>query len=206
MNALYLSALLIFSSLTLSHAETFVDNFSNPELKERQSQRGDWQFTENTARCKADEALYKKYNNHGPIIKWPRECTAGTVEFEMKAEDCSRVVFTFNGEGHIFRICLTDKAKSTKWIKTRIIAWATPSSKENKGDTIIPKGLPHLNDINNKWVKFKIEVKGKNAKLSLGDFSTSLDHAALTRPKNTIMITFAEGNFSIKNFKFTQPK
>jgi hypothetical protein len=198
-----LLSFLLLVIISSSQAETFTDDFSKAELTERQATRGLWKFENNIATCKADPELYKKFKNHGPIIKYPRKCKAGTVEFEMKATDCSRIVFTFNGDGHIFRLCLADKEKSSKWISNRIIAWSTKSSKENKGDSIRPKEMPDAKSISGKWVKFKIAVKDKTANLSIADFTTTIEHAALARDKNMIMLSFADGDIALKNFKFT---
>ena len=194
---------LIASIIALSANESFIDNFSNPELKDRQAQRGEWKFADNTASCISSKELYNKYHNHGPILKWPRDCTSGTIEFKIKTNNCSRFVFTLNGDGHIFRVCLADKSQNNKWIKTRAIAWATKSSKENKGDSFHPEGMPDLSSINNQWIQFKLSITGEKGYLQIGNFSNEINHKAFSRKKNTIMASFAHGDFAIKNFKFT---
>ena len=200
---------LICSVTTPSSAAEVVDNFSKAKIEGRLAERGDWKFENNTARCLADPELYKKHSNHGPILKWPREFKEGTIEFDMKASNCQRVVFTLNGEGHIFRVTLADETPDapagTSKVPTRVIAWATQSSKKNKGDTIKPKGMPDLPAVNNKWVKVKLIVKGNTGELTIGDFHATIAHAALARDKNMAMLTFAHGELAVRNFRMVTP-
>ena len=186
-------------------AEEFVDDFSSAELNGRRAERGDWQFRDGVASCASDPVLYKQFKNHGPILNWPREFNDAMIAFEMKAQDCQRVVFTLNGDGHVFRVTLADErpdapAGKSK-VPTRIIAWASKSSKQNKGDTIKPEHMPDLPAVNGKWVLVQLTVKGKWAKLTIGGFQTELNHAALGRDKNMVMLTFAHGELSVRNFR-----
>ena len=200
--------LMLLFSCSLFAGE-FVDNFSKKELEGRLLQRGEWKIENNQAYCKSDPELYKKYNNHGPIIKWPGKFTDIDVEFEMKAVDCTRVVFTFNGKGHIFRVTLAEHLKQNKkkkiYVTNRVIAWKEQSSKQNKGDTIQPKGMPMIKDVNDKWVKFRLSVKGDKCELQIGDFKTEIKHDALKRDKNLVQITFAKGELYLRNYKQTTP-
>ena len=186
--------------------KALVDNFGDAKFKGRQAERGSWQFKDGFASCVADPVLYKKFKNHGPILKWPRKFEDAKIQFEMKAKDCQRVVFTLNGDGHIFRVTLADERPDapagTSKVPTRLIAWATKSSKQNKGDTIKPKGMPDLTDVNDEWVTVKLDVKGTQAVLSIGEFQTEIRHAALAREKNMIMLTFAHGEIEVRKFSF----
>ncbi len=188
-------------------AEEFVDDFSSARLEGRQAERGEWGFENGTASCVADPALYQKFKNHGPILKWPRKFSDATIQFEVKPSDCQRVVFTLNGDGHIFRATLADERPDapagTSKVPTRLIAWATKSSKQNKGDTIKPKGMPDLSVVNQKWVPIKLDLNGRHAVLTIGDFQTKIEHAALARSKNMVMLTFAHGELSVRNFRMT---
>lgn len=49
----------------------------------------------------------------------------------------------------------------------------------------------------------KLDVKGKRAILTVGDFQTEINHAALARDKNMVMLTFAHGELSIRNFRMS---
>lgn len=186
-------------------AGEFIDDFSKKELEGRLLQRGDWKLENNQIVCKSDPELYKKYKNHGPIIKWQSAFKDIDVEFEMKAVDCTRVVLTLNGKGHIFRVTLAEHLKQDKkkkiYVTNRIIAWAEQSSKENKGETIQPKGLPTIKDVNGTWIKFRLSVKGDTCDLQIGDFKTQVKHAALKRDKNLVQLTFAMGELSLRNYK-----
>lgn len=202
-NALLLAVLAV---CTNASAGDFVDDFSTEKLEGRLAERGAWTFENNTARCVADPELYKKFSNHGPILKWPGEFQDGTVEFEMKVTNCQRVVFTLNGDGHVFRVTLADETPDAtagkSKVPTRLIAWAEKSSKQNKGDTLKPDGLPDLPAVNNKWVKVRLAVSGNQGSLSIGNFSTQIEHAALARPKNTVMVTFAHGELAVRDYRF----
>lgn len=194
-----------FFSLPLSAAE-LVDDFSSAESKTRLAERGAWTFENNTATCVADPELYRKFANHGPILKWPHEFNEGTIEFEMKPAECQRVVFTLNGDGHIFRVSLIDATRALTPAQarsqSRVLAWATKSSKQNKGDAIKPRGLPNLPAIGGKWTRVKLTVKGEQAGLQIGDFKTLIDHAALGRDKNMVTLSFASGSLAVRKFRY----
>lgn len=185
----------------------FRDDFADSELAGREivSSRGGWSFDNNTATAVCDLELYAKHKNHGPILKWPVEFNQGNIEFEMKASDCQRVVFTLNGEGHIFRVTLADETDACKAgrskVPTRMIAWSTQSSKQNKGDTIKPDGMPDLPAIQNQWVRFSLDIDGERARVAIGEFKTELKHVALARDKSNITLTFAHGELSIRNYR-----
>lgn len=185
----------------------FVDDFADAEFKGRQAERGTWQFNDGVASCVSDPVLYKKFKNHGPILKWPHKFEDATIKFEIKATNCQRVVFTLNGDGHVFRVTLADERPDapagTSKVPTRLIAWSTKSSKQNKGDTIQPKGMPDLSVINDQWVKVELDVKGTQGFLRIGEFQAEISHAALARDKNTVMLTFAHGAIAVRNFRFS---
>ena len=191
----------------LAVGEEFVDEFGGPKLAGRLAERGEWKFENGIASCVADPDLYKQFKNHGPILKWPRKFSDAAIQFEMKATDCQRVVFTLNGDGHIFRVTLADERPDApagmSKVPTRIIVWATKSSKQNKGDTIKPKSMPDLPAVNEKWVPVKLDVKGRQAILTIGDFQTEINHAALARDKNMVMLTFAHGELAVRNFRMS---
>jgi hypothetical protein len=199
-----LSTVLLLIASVASGGE-FIDDFQSPKREGRLAERGAWEIRKGVAKCVADPELYKQFKNHGPILKWPRKFNDGKIEFEMKAQDCQRVVFTLNGDGHVFRVTLADERPEapagTSKVPTRVIAWATKSSKQNKGDTIKPEGMPDLPAVNGSWVPVKLQVKGNRAVLSIGDFQSEISHAALARDKTMVMLTFAHGELSVRNFK-----
>ncbi|MEM1068260.1 MAG: hypothetical protein AAGI63_05150 [Planctomycetota bacterium] len=207
MKTIYSVVIALTLSAWAAADEKFADDFLRVNFEGRLAERGDWQFQDGVASCVSDPVLFKKFKNHGPILKWPREFQDATIEFELKAEDCQRVVFTLNGDGHIFRVTLADErpeaSAGQSKVPTRIIAWATKSSKQNKGDTIQPARMPDLPAINGSWVRVQLAVKGNRATLSIGDFQTEIRHASLAREKNMVMLTFAHGQLSVRNFQMT---
>ncbi|WP_250927394.1 hypothetical protein [Aporhodopirellula aestuarii] len=206
-----LSAILVTPSLgdhgDAAKKEVFTDNFSSSHLDGRDENyaRGQWTYRDNVATAVCDPELYAKHKNHGPMLSWPVTFKEGQIEFEMKATDCQRVVFTLNGDGHVFRVTLADETDACQAgasrVPTRLIAWETKSSKQNKGDTIKPKGLPDLPAIQDQWVRLNLDIEGEHAKLSIGDFQTSLDHPALARDKSAITLTFAHGSLAVRNYR-----
>ena len=196
--------------VTTVNADDYTDDFSSKQDDARKALRGDWKFEKNQASCVADPELYKKYNNHGPILRWNKDFTDGDVQLEMKASDCQRLVFTLNGDGHVFRVSMIDTSKpanpnAKRKPTSRLIAWATKSSKTNKGDSFKPEGLPGVNDLNDKWVTLHLKVKGEQADLTIGEFKTQLKHPALARKKSEVTISFAEGQLAVKNFRLQTP-
>ncbi|WP_404309528.1 hypothetical protein [Neorhodopirellula lusitana] len=190
---------------TADKTQAIVDDFASSEHPVRTARRGEWLFENHEATCVADLKLFKQFNNHGPILTWPYRFSEGTVEMEIKPVDCQRVVFTLNGDGHVFRVTLADEREEAPAGKSRVpnrlIAWATKSSKQNKGDTIVPDGMPNLPAVNNQWVKLKLDVDGDIAKLRIGDFESEIKHPALAREKTNVTITFAFGKMSVRNVR-----
>lgn len=144
MKTVVLVAMALFIALPQSNAEEFVDEFRNAKLEGSLAERSVWKFENGVAGCVADLVLYKKYKNHGPILKWPREFDAATIK---------------------------------------------------------PKSMPGLPAVNGKWVQVRLEVTGRQAKLTIGDFQTEVTHAALARDKNMVMLTFAHGEPAVWNFR-----
>lgn len=137
---LLFSVLFLHSPIVPAAAAEIVDDFSKPDWKGRQALRGEWKFENNQASCVADPKLYKKFKNHGPILRWSlaKPFKDGTVKMEFQPKKCQRTVITLNNEtGHVFRIALTDDVKA----KTRIFGWAHPSKEKDKpAETLAQKG------------------------------------------------------------------
>lgn len=187
-------------------SKAFDDDFESPQspLREFDAGRGNWTFNNNVASATSTIALLEKNKKHGPIIKWPVTFRQGTIEFEMKPEQCQRVTLTLNGDGHVFRWVSTNRKPDSLFGDRRfdsaLIAWATKSSKQNKGDFMDPKPLPHLDKLQDQWVKVRLEIDGDTGKLSIGDAQHTLQHAAMLREKTNITVSFGYGQLSIRNF------
>lgn len=171
------------------------DDFSDPKLKSRKALRGDWKFQNKIASCVADPELYKKFKNHGPILRWPAEFTNGTLEFEFQPKKCQRIVITLNEKGHVFRMSFKEKNQS------RFFGWIGESSKTNKPKTVAQKGVPSLEKLNGKWVKSKIVFRGDKADVVFGDYKTTLNHKSIGRKKGEFTISFAEGELAVRNVR-----
>lgn len=191
----FLTAALLLPLVSL--AGGFEDNFASAKHPTRQALRGEWKYSNNTVSCVSDPELYKKFKNHGPILRWPAKFTDGTVEFELKAEGCSRLVITLNEDGHVFRISLNDEKR------TRIFGWIGKSSKTNKPKTIASEGVPTAKSIDGKWMKGKMVFKGDHCQMTLGDYSAKLNHPSIGRRKGEFTISFASGKCSIRKVRAT---
>jgi hypothetical protein len=190
-------ALASFVFVPLAYGDGFQDDFSNPDLESRQALRGKWTFKDGTAHCVADPELYKKFDNHGPILRWPAEFTDGTLEFEFQPKNCQRVIITLNEKGHVFRMLFHDAQR------TRFFGWIGQSSKTNKPKTIAKEGVPTINDLNGKWVKSKIVFRGNTADITYGDYQATLEHEAIGRKKGEFTISFADGEIAVRNVRLT---
>lgn len=188
-------SMFILSSLfaSLAHGGGFHDDFSNPKLESRQALRGAWKFENGTAQCVADPELYKKFKNHGPILRWPAEFTDGTLEFEFQPTDCERVIITLNEKGHVFRMLFHEPAR------TQFFGWIGQSSKTNKPKVIAKEGIPSVKDLSGKWVKSKIVFRGNTAEVTYGDYKATLKHQSIGRKKGEFTISFASGSIAVRN-------
>ena len=200
MKQLLLFALANTAFVPFASAGGFYDDFSNPNLESRKALRGDWTFKNGTARCVADPALYKKFKNHGPILRWPATFTDGTLEFEFRPRKCQRVIVTLNEKGHVFRMLFHDKRR------TRFFGWIGRSSKTNKPKLIARKGVPSINDLNGTWVKSKIVFCGNTAEITYGKFKKTFTHESIGRKKGEFTISFASGEIAVRNVRLTTTK
>ncbi|MCM8530462.1 MAG: hypothetical protein NE330_04810, partial [Lentisphaeraceae bacterium] len=69
MKIFYILLSLIFVS-TLPAEVIIDDDYSSERLTSRKVARGNWSFKGNSISCSFDKDLYKKYNNHGPMVKY----------------------------------------------------------------------------------------------------------------------------------------
>lgn len=192
MNSFRITVLLVLAALAGNASAAVRDDFSSAKHALRQALRGDWKFANNAAHCVSDPEDYKKYKNHGPILRWPCKFTDGTVEFEFKPKDCQRIVITLNEEGHVFRISLNDEQR------TRIFGWVGRSSKTNKPKTIAKEGVPTAAALNGKWVKGRLAFQGDVAQVKIGDYSARLRHPSIGRRKGEFTISFALGECAFR--------
>lgn len=182
---------LVFASAAF--AGGFEDDFSDAANESRAALRGDWTFNDGVARCVSDPELYKKFANHGPILRWPAEFTDGTLEFEFKPKNCDRIVVTLNEKGHVFRMLFHEPDRS------RFFGWIGQSSKTNKPKLIAKEGVPSVTDLDGKWVKAKIIFDGNRADVTYGEYHETLTHESIGRKKGEFTISFASGELAVRD-------
>jgi len=193
---LALLTLLVCLSLPVSAAETVLlkDDFSNAKLPQRRAMRGDWKFANGTATCTQDDALYRQFKDHGPILFYDLAHTNVTVRFSFKAEGAKTVVFTANAEkGHVFRFVMSPSGTSVRAFPpdqpdTKSIAVATEKTTFKPGE----------------WTPVEVKLSGPKATVKIGDApAKTFEHASYARPKANLSVGFAFGTVSVKDFLVT---
>lgn len=171
------------------------DDFSDPAMKGRRASRGDWKYDGGAATCTQDDALYKKYKDHGPIIFYDLEYTDATVRFSFKPEEAKTLVFTANGaDGHIFRFVLSAAGTSIRAFP--------PGDGEH---TSISLGKDDFALKSGTWVPVEVTLRGEKATVKLGDGpAKTYEHASLNRPKVNLSVGFSFGTVSVKDLVVTK--
>ena len=168
----------------------FVDSFELEQLANRRLERGAWKVAGGVASVTQDDALYKKYKNHGPIAFYDIPTQDVKVSFDVRLDDAKRFVFTFNGKGgHIFRLLQNEEAAAA-------LAFEKKDGKNApvRLDTTLPKVS------NGVWVPYTIEIKGDSARISVGDgFEKTIKHASFAAPKSNLSLSFHFGSMQIRN-------
>ena len=220
-----------FASNAADPALSIQDPFTKDSHPQRIAVRGDWQFENGVAACVADPELYKKFKNHGPIIRYPIAYGGGDgeqllVEFEAKPKDVSRLVVTLNGDGHVYRIIMpgvsppkskpaasssaasADSPNQTKKQNarpassaTRVLAWAERSGPDRPGDSQRPQNLPTLMSLDNEWTPFRIVIEDGSAEVSIGEDRWEDSRKALSREMGEFTISFAFGKLELRNLR-----
>jgi hypothetical protein len=189
--------LVAFSALSALAADTTTllkDDFSDPNLKTRRAMRGDWKFANGAATCAQDDALYKKFKDHGPIIFYDLPHTDATVRFSFKADGAKTFVFTANGEkGHVFRIVMSAAGASIRVFppdgKAKSIALATEKIPLKSGE----------------WIPVEVKLHGAKATVKIGEGpAKTYEHASLARAKTNLSVGFSFGTVSVKEFSVSQ--
>ncbi len=191
---LALASCLAFTALA---ADTVLlkDDFSDATLKARRAMRGDWKFANGVATCTQDDALYKKFQDHGPIIFYDLAHTDATVRFSFKAEGAKTFVFTANGEkGHVFRFVMNATG-------TGIRAFP-PEAKDHKSIALATEKLPLKSG---EWIPVEVRLRGAKATVKIGTGpAKTYEHASLARPKTNLSVGFSFGTLNVKDFVVTQ--
>ena len=182
--------LLVASS---SHAGTaFSDPFTDAQTpKERRASRGPWVIANGLAQVTQDDALYKQHKDHGPILFYDLAFQDAVIEFAFKPEAAKTFVFTVNGaEGHVFRTVSSDRGLNLR---------AFPPAGEAK--SIALQNVAELPLQQGQWTRMKIELRGPQAIVTLGEHPpVTVTHASLARPKTNASLGFSFGSLAIKDF------
>ncbi|MDF1740184.1 MAG: hypothetical protein P1U86_13560 [Verrucomicrobiales bacterium] len=186
-----LSLLAIASLLALSGnaAELpYADSFTGETQESRRLTRGPWIVKDGTATCTQDDALYKKFKDHGPVIWYDLNFTDSTVSYSMKADEAVKnFVFTINGgEGHVFRFVSSP---------ARTFVKAFP--REGEPDGILDRKAPPLKA--DEWIDVSVTFNGESAIVKIGDYETTVTHPAIAQKKTTIGLGFSFGTMSFKD-------
>jgi hypothetical protein len=187
--------LLLSLSLTISAADSTLlkDDFSDPNLKTRRAMRGDWKLANGAATCTQDDALYKKFQDHGPIIFYDLAHTDATVRFSFKADGAKTFVFTANAEkGHVFRFVMSATGTSIRVFppdgKAKSIALATEKVPLKSGE----------------WIPVEVKLHGAKATVKIGEGpAKTYEHASLARAKTNLSVGFSFGTLSVRDFVVT---
>ena len=193
-NLLLSLALAINLSAFAAEKPLLKDDFADPKLKERRAMRGDWKFAGGVATCTQDDALYKKFQDHGPILFYDLAHTDATVRFSFKAEGAKTLVFTANGEkGHVFRFVMSATGTSIR---------AFPPEGAAKSIALATEKLPLKSGA---WVPVEVKLHGAKATVKIGDApAKTYEHASLARAKTNLSVGFSFGTVSVKEFVVTQ--
>jgi hypothetical protein len=166
-----------------------VDGFTAPELANRRLMRGDWKVAGGVASVTQDDALYKQYKNHGPIVFYDLPMQDVRVKFEVRLEDAKRFVFTFNGKGgHVFRLLQNPD-------NAAVLAFEEKDGKHAalRLDTALPKVS------NGEWIAYTIEVRGDTARIAIGEaLEKTVRHASYAAPKSNLSLSFHYGTMQVR--------
>lgn len=165
------------------------DDFTRVDSGGRRAMRGAWTFKNGVASCTQDDALYKQYKNHGPIIFYDLPFDDATVTFSFKAEKAKAVVFTANGErGHIFRVSWTPRGTGVRGF---------PPDAKDKSISVGQDEKPLQQGV---WIPVQVTLKGSQATVRVGDGPPQVfEHESFARPKTNISVGFSFGGLDLKD-------
>jgi hypothetical protein len=174
-----------------AEAPLLKDDFSAPKLEQRRASRGDWKFADHAANCIQDDELYKKNQDHGPILFYDLAHTDAAIRFAFKPDASTKsVVFTCNGaDGHVFRFVLSSRGVGIRAFP--------PEEKDHQ--SIALGHEPNVPLKPGEWIQVSIDLRGPKAAVKIGDFAKTYEHASLSRPKTNLSIGFSFGTLSVKD-------
>ncbi len=178
-------------SFAAEKTTSFRDDLTASKLDKRRMERGEWKVADGVARCTQDDALFKKYKDHGPVVWYDVPLQDGVIHFAYKPEGAKTFVFTANGEaGHVFRFVTTKEGTGLRGF---------PPENQDHKSIALKNGGPGLKDDN--WTDVTVELRGAKATVRIGkDYTTTVEHPSLARAKKNIGLGFSYGTLSVKDF------
>ena len=181
---------LSFAPTAFAEPPLFKDAFdTDTEVPKRRAIRGDWKIGGGVATVTQDDELYKKYKDHGPIIFYDLPTTNATFRYAVKPESCKSVVFTINGDGHVFRFVTGERGTNVR---------AFPPTDDHK--SISTARQPEWLLPDDEWTEVEVKVNGENVTVKFGDHEPlTVEHATYSNKKTNFSIGHSFGTLSIKD-------
>ncbi|NND96510.1 MAG: hypothetical protein HKN47_04175 [Pirellulaceae bacterium] len=174
------------------------DDFTEGKHPTRQAARGDWKIDSGVASVTQDDALYKKYKNHGPIMIYTVAHDDAAAEVTFKPSGCKAVVFTMDAKegGHAFRVKLSPKMPGAA------LTYIKEPGKEKATPVFLNKELPTLKD--DEWTTLKVRVVGDRATVTVNNTMFDVRHEQIDQEKKIAKLGFSFGSLSIKQFDLNE--
>lgn len=181
--------LILSSAVFAADAPLLKDEFLVSDSAKRRAARGDWKFAEGNATCTQDDALFKKNKDHGPILFYDLDYTDALIQFAVKPDEANKmIVFTANGaEGHVFRLVFTPTGMGVRAFP--------PEEKDHKSISLGNEKAVVLKP--GAWTKVSVELRGTKAKVKVGEFTHTYEHASIARAKVNLSVGFSYGTVSV---------
>ena len=184
-----LMSLFLASAIFADDGLLFKDDFTIAKLEGRRLSRGDWTIADGVATCTQDDEIFKKYDDHGPIIRYDVLHTNSTVRFSFKPDGAKMFVFTANSEKeHVFRFIITSAGMSIR---------AFPPDNSGKS---IALTLEKVLMKEGEWVTVEVKFEGSEVSVKIGDYpEKKYQDASFDRPKVNLTIGFSYGTLGVKD-------
>jgi hypothetical protein len=201
MKTLFIPTSLFFAAGLCLAGNLVSDDYSTEKHPLRKALRGGWTVVDGMGSVAQDDALYKKYKNHGPIMVYEVVHTDAVAVVEFKPTGCKAVVFTMDAAagGHAFRVQLrsaTSKSKSG----SRIVTYAAKKEGAKKAEMIVleDEGVPKFKE--GEWNRVEVRVVGGKATVKIADKTLTVTHPRIAQAKSIAKLGFSFGQLSIRNF------
>lgn len=181
------------------------DDFTEEDYP-RNAARGNWEIVDEVASVEQEEELYKKYQNHGPIMIYKVDHTDARAIVEFQPTDCKTVVFTMDAAegGHAFRVKLRTQGEGAGGPASTILTYG-PKPDEGKAEMIVlSEDVPKLK--NGEWHRIEVTVRGAQATVTIGGQMIEVEHPRIAQTKKIAKLGFSFGKLSIRSFQLETAK